>query len=341
MERGAGAIGELCERLGRPEVWVEEDGYEHAIVGGAVEGERVAWVERRSRSDGGWVDVDYFLRARVGGAQVLEWVVDTYNPYFGCEVEFMRWWGEQQIVLVYEEKHRTIAACVELGGRVALRAIGHAWRRVGEWLLFPGEARGLIECVRVPDLAMGAPLPEALAETRAAGPAGVGEAGEIQRAITAWVVAGGRVERALAGLLVGALAYRFWEVPPPVVARYEELASRRWNPPCWLPFYLHATSPAGEAGALVATLEAIAARPAETTETLVGLACRHVADRCRELAAACRAGRLPEETSCYFWVEWSQEAIAGSRALFPAEFWAAVAALRPQAARLRALGEGA
>ncbi len=327
------AIAAACARLGVADEWIAEDGYEHAIVGAAVEGSRVAWVERRSRMDGGYEDIDYYLRARVGDERVLEWIVDTYNPYFGCDVGFMRWFGER-VAIVYREKHDTIVAVVDRADGARLREIDDRWRVAGDLVLTNSRARGLVEVVRLPDLARGAPLPRAVAETS---PAWF-ERGD-PRALRAAIVA--RLgHQPLAGVLAGALAYRFWaDDPPPSTTYDQERAHPWWNPPSWLPFYWHATLPPREAAQLLARLDELGGRDAVGVD-VVGLACAHVAARCRELAAACRAGKLPEETYCYFWAEWSQRAIEGAGGLFPAEFWELVLRLRPQAARLQALTKG-
>ena len=58
------------------------------------------------------------------------------------------------------------------------------------------------------------------------------------------------------------------------------------------------------------------------------------------LAASRRAlyGHLPEETSCYFWADWSRAAFGRARDLFPAGLWATWTALEPRARDLLALG---
>lgn len=337
------ASAEVCARLGVPEEWVAEDGYEHAITAGTIDGERIAWVERRSRCDGGREDVDYYLRSRVGDAPRREWVVDTYNPYFGCRVGYLRWWGEQ-VVIVYREKHATVVCALEPGATPRMRALSDRWRVVGDVVLYASEARGLVEQVHLPDLEPRAPLPRAVAaewvSSRTCGHSPRPEVApeELQRRIAARLPA---LRRATAELLIGALAYRFWDAWPPPADRYDALVRMRYNPPCWLPFYCHAAASAAEARALLAELDAVAARPAATCQpgdAAVELACRHLADRCRELAAACRAGRLPEGTSCYFWAEWSQASFAKWESLFPAAMRAAWRELRPRARELAALG---
>src|SRR5262245_29902955 len=93
----AAGVAAACARLGRDAEWLADDGYEHAIVAGVVDGARVAWVERRSQERRGWEDVDYFLRARAGDGATQEWTVDTYNPYFGCDVGHLRWHGDDLV----------------------------------------------------------------------------------------------------------------------------------------------------------------------------------------------------------------------------------------------------
>lgn len=69
------------------------------------------------------------------------------------------------------------------------------------------------------------------------------------------------------------------------------------------------------------------------------LACRHVAERCGELAGACRAGRLPAGAWCRFWVGWSQEGFAAApRGRFPDGLWRVWTTLRPHAERLSRRG---
>jgi hypothetical protein len=338
----AAAIAAVCARIDRPREWLADDGYTHAIVGGAIEGERVAWVERRAHDDGGWEDVDYFLRLRVGEVLVREWVVDTYNPYFGCNVGYLRWWGEA-VVMVYSEKHHTIACRLGSEGAPQLRSIGYGWTVLGEVLLHESQSRGLVERLHLPELWPAAPLPGDLAdECMAMGTCPRGQAitrspEELQRQIAAGLPG---VAAPIAELLVGALAYRFWDRWPPLVATYEAAYDdKRWNTPCWLPYYLYCASSEAERRVLLAQLDAVLARSFGSGDDTAELAGRHIAARCAELAAACRAGRLPEGISCYFWVEWSQKAFAEAEALFPGGMWAVWQALRPRAHELRALGE--
>jgi len=147
----------------------------------------------------------------------------------------------------------------------------------------------------------------------------------------------------LAGLLVGALAWKFWAPEDAVVGRYEELPGSlgAHNDPHWLPWYWQQELAGAQAQAVLTVMEGRAGREPAAPEAgvqgwRVELACRHVAERCVELAAACRAGRLPAGERCFFWVEWSQAGFAaGPRGRFPDGLWRVWEALRGHADRLK------
>jgi hypothetical protein len=340
-DRDEQAIAAACARLDRPACWTAADGHEHAIVGAAVDGGRVAWVEKRAHTTaGGWEDVDYFLYLCAGDELLREWTVETYNPYFGCEVGHLRWWGDE-VVMIYGEKHRTIACALGPSGPPRMRVLSYSWQVLGAVALYASEARGLVERASLPGFERRAPLPCAVAAERMS--AGTYDTGPPIAGLAALLpeIAAGlpAAARPFAELLAGALAYRFWDAWPPVVDGYQQAYEQgRWNTPCWLPFYQYCASDPDERRTLLAALDAAAGRPPTDSADAAELACRHIADRCRELAAACRAERLP--VTDYFWVEWSQAEFADALALFPAGMWAAWQALRPRAREFDALGHG-
>ncbi len=340
------AIAAVCARIGEPSERAGADGGLRTIVGGAIDGDRTAWVEQRSRDRDDEDIADYTLFMRAGDEPPRAWTVETYNPWFGCQVHELRWLGDE-VLAIYSEKHHTIACVLGLVGAPRMRILAHRWRRLGDHLLFTSEARGLVERLLLPDLSQRTPLPLAdatidlAAGTCEDAPPRTHAPAELQRQIAARLPA---ITAATAELLIGALAYRFWDDRPPLSTSYDEAyasAHERWNTPCWLPFYSHCTREGPAARALLAELDAVAARqPAVCSpdERPAELAARHIAVRCRELATACRVGHLPEGTSCYFWAEWSQTKFAAAQSLFPAAMWAAWTAMRPRAHALLARG---
>lgn len=330
------AIAAACARLGRAAEVTTANGELNTVVAAALDGERVAWVEQRWRN-AGYEDIEgYTLWAC--GATEWGWEVDTYNPWFGCTVHWMRWFGDS-LVVVYSEKHRTIACALDREGAPRMRVVSSAWQIVGDTLLFASEARGLVERVSLPELVVWAPLPaDAAARELSAGtcspPASLVEGTpafwrEVARRLPA-------VDERLVEVLIGSLAYRFWQPRPPVTTSYEQAYAARdeWNSPCWLAFDWVRSRGEAEMHGLIADLEAIAGRAAVgcgVEEMAAELAARHIAGRCSELAAACRVGRLPEGVSSYFWAPWSQAGFAGAERLFPAGMWAAWLELRESA----------
>jgi hypothetical protein len=82
------------------------------VLGGAIEEHtgRVAWIEQRSEAPhGGYVPVEIDLRWAADGALRGVEEVPTYNPYFGCRVEFAAWVAGG-FVYAYHEKHRFVLA---------------------------------------------------------------------------------------------------------------------------------------------------------------------------------------------------------------------------------------
>lgn len=163
------AIDEVCRLLKRPRMYVDEWGYEREIVGGATadQNRRLAWVECRSKevSENG-VDVDFHLRATIDGTLVIDWKVETYNPYFGCHVQLMRWYSEH-LILVYHEKHLTIVASISLEQEVRLFPIDVKWEAVGESILYKSEEPELFNAIGLPDLDLRLPVPFELLATTA------------------------------------------------------------------------------------------------------------------------------------------------------------------------------
>jgi hypothetical protein len=154
------AIALASRLLNRPAVFTDEKGYEHEIVGAAVEenGSRIAWVEGRSKQmKPDLMDVEFRLRAQVAGQEVLSWEIATYNPYFGCQVGYIGWWGDQ-VILVYREKHATLVACAPLKGNASLFPIYDEWSHAKNVIYYRSEEPDLVEVLFLPELVGGLPV---------------------------------------------------------------------------------------------------------------------------------------------------------------------------------------
>ncbi|MDY7227317.1 hypothetical protein [Hyalangium rubrum] len=132
------------------------------VLGGAVEAHtgRVAWIQQRiSEPQGQYMPVDIDLHVAGGGLAHTSMAVPTYNPYFGCKVEFARWWDEALIIL-YSEKHLTLVARMDPPYEaLELVQLHWPWAVVGDTVYFVSRRPGLLEGRLLPSLAPALPLP--------------------------------------------------------------------------------------------------------------------------------------------------------------------------------------
>jgi hypothetical protein len=326
------AIRFVAEQLGRPVVYTDGQGHEREIIGAAAAdgGRKMAWVEGRSKSVGKVMDVEFVLHASTSGVDLPSWTVETYNPYFGCEVGYIGWSGEQVVVL-YVEKHKTLLAVVGPSASPRLCPIGPEWWLAGDVVHFSSESEEeLVEGVRIPDLTRMTPLATP-AMSRMKGPLCVPVPKNVPRFQTELrrELFGDDAPQPEADLVMGALAHRFWDRWPEVTDAYPHGLSNPWNSPRWLPFYWYLASQGNGAERLLTLLDSLAERAErEAPTSAVSAAVDYVSGRSRILAAACRAGALPDGTWCGFWVDWSLTAFLPYVDSFPRGFRDALEVLR-------------
>jgi hypothetical protein len=110
-------IQEAARMLRRQPSFTDEEGYEHELIAAAVsEVGGLAYVESRAKDAGshphgaGGRNIDISIRIHLVTADGTHRSADieSYNPFFGCDVRFFEWFGEA-VVLIYREKHWTFA----------------------------------------------------------------------------------------------------------------------------------------------------------------------------------------------------------------------------------------
>jgi hypothetical protein len=151
----------------QPANFVDQDGYEHRTAAEARHPEKGwrAWVEEKSKwvekilpgesKPQRWLDNEFRLRAMIDNRLAIDWVVETYNPAFGCEVGYLAWHGEH-VVAVYLEKHDTYVCALAAGAPVKLLCISHEWSVAGGVLSFLDYGSGRVKRLSLPSLE---PLP--------------------------------------------------------------------------------------------------------------------------------------------------------------------------------------
>ena len=333
----SGALDRVSEVLGRPTRCLDEDGFQREVIAAAVgaPGE-LAWVESRAKGTAEAMDVSFQLFARRGGEQLLKWEVETYNPYFGCIPGHLSWWGER-ILFVYREKHRTVAASVPLTGEASLHLMDDEWEIEGNLLICPDE--DLVEVRLLPHLTRGHPIPNEffLQPPKAEELALVEDREGFQRDLAEWLFPLTKPTDLETGLLIGSLAYSFWDSGQPLRAVYRGGGHRRWESPRWLPFYWALSLSGDERSQFVGYLSSMFRGWARKSGDALYCAVRIVGRRLDALAKAAEAKHLPPGTHDFFWNEWSLELFERDLDLFPAGFREAYWALEPDRERWTAL----
>lgn len=147
--------------LDRPTRYVDGEGYEREIVAAAKCGltRAAAYVESRSRWHGQVQDISYHLHVRGSTGREAAWEVESYNPYFGCDVGFLEWYGDS-VLLIYREKHKTYVCRFGLDSPAEFRAIEDDWVLDGPQLGYWGYKETTVRRVAIPSLDDLPPLSE-------------------------------------------------------------------------------------------------------------------------------------------------------------------------------------
>lgn len=137
-------------------------GFQREIIAATqpVEGRRFAYVESRARQNRvGSVEVEFHLLIRDPDGSVCGTELESYNPFFGCEVGYLEWCGEC-VILIYREKHRTYVCRVGRGGPAAFVAIEDDWAVEGEVVLHRSGEGATVRRLALPELVELPPLPQ-------------------------------------------------------------------------------------------------------------------------------------------------------------------------------------
>jgi hypothetical protein len=154
MSNAEESIRTVSELLKSPVRHVDEIGYEHEITAGAVHPaiKAIASVHRKSKTlERGFVDIEFRLKAQVDGRSVIDWVVETYNPYFGCDVRYMAW-HDRWIVMIYREKHHTYACSHSSTGESQLVQLRDEWLVTDNQIICRSMEPDFVDRFGLPDL---------------------------------------------------------------------------------------------------------------------------------------------------------------------------------------------
>ncbi|NDJ55098.1 MAG: hypothetical protein GYB68_18665 [Chloroflexi bacterium] len=158
LDRDEAAIESVAKRLGLPPAHVDDEGYEHEITAAALHpaGKGYAWVHCMAKESGtegrSLISVRFRLFVRLAGQDDIEWEVYTYNPYFGCLTEYLRWYSDQ-VVMIYREKHDHYVAVQPIAeDERCYRQLGPRWLLRDGVIYHHGYQPQQVDRMRVPDL---------------------------------------------------------------------------------------------------------------------------------------------------------------------------------------------
>jgi hypothetical protein len=147
-------ISAVSDLLNCPVRYVDANGYTHEITAGAVNPilRAVAAVHCKSKTlENNYVDIEFRLKAQVDGRGVTDWLVETYNPYFGCDVRYMAW-HDRSVVMIYREKHHTYACSHSDSGMRQLVQLTDEWLVTANQIICRSEEPNLVDRFALPDL---------------------------------------------------------------------------------------------------------------------------------------------------------------------------------------------
>lgn len=84
--------------------------------------------------------------------ELSEVPIESYNPFFGCDVGFLNWMSAEHALLIYTEKHWTFAYRIGDQWPPAYKKIESRWGIQGDTLLFLKYKGDEVHRLRIPSL---------------------------------------------------------------------------------------------------------------------------------------------------------------------------------------------
>lgn len=140
--------------LNREPIYVDDEGYERELIAAAVspDGMRIAFVESKARPRGESVDITIkinYVDAN-GGTSSVD--IESYNPFFGCDVGFLNWINEDVALLIYTEKHWTFVYRIGDCWPPKFLKIEERWQLKDDVLSYMAYRADVVNRLRVPSL---------------------------------------------------------------------------------------------------------------------------------------------------------------------------------------------
>lgn len=159
--RASNAIGpnpdeiSLAARLlGREPFFTDAEGFECEIIAAAVhpDGKRIVYVQSRAKQGKQFVDITIKIHYVDNNGKTSAVDIESYNPFFGCDVGMLQWVNDEVALLVYSEKHWTFAYRIGDKWPPQFAKIEERWAVKDDVLSFMAYKADLVQRIRIPSL---------------------------------------------------------------------------------------------------------------------------------------------------------------------------------------------
>lgn len=169
---GTGADPEMIPKtaklLRREPFFVDSSGYENEIIAASVHpsGNRIVYVESRAKELAQSVDIAIKIHLTDSSGHNESVDIESYNPFFGCDVGLLEWFDDELALLIYTEKHWTFAYRLGDCWPPQFAKIEERWMILGATLYYMGYKAESVQRLDVPSLTLLTPLSLEDAESR-------------------------------------------------------------------------------------------------------------------------------------------------------------------------------
>ncbi|MEO9594612.1 hypothetical protein [Rhodopirellula bahusiensis] len=163
------AIEQAASILGREPFFVDKRGYECELVAAAIQSptNRLVYVESRAKKRWWSSIVDITIKIHYidtnGKSSAVD--IESYNPFFGCDVGMIEWINDYTALLIYREKHWTFVYRIGDTWPPHFAKIDERWSIKDDVLSFMAYKADVVQRLQIPSLEPLADVPVSEAET--------------------------------------------------------------------------------------------------------------------------------------------------------------------------------
>lgn len=149
-------IESAASLLGRDPCYVDRYGYKCELIAAAVQSpsNRVVYVESRAKKPWWSSMVDITIKIHYVDANGKSTSVDieSYNPFFGCDVGMIEWINDNVALLIYTEKHWTFVYRIGDTWPPQFAKIDERWSIKDDVLSFMAYNADVVQRLQIPSL---------------------------------------------------------------------------------------------------------------------------------------------------------------------------------------------